>query len=247
MLSYVPPTSKQGKISVSIEEDDIRSQTEYWKHALIGYVIGDTPYLMPLEAYIMNVWKCLVKPQVLGHDDGYFIFRLESAEECDRILLGGPYTFHNKPFIVQTWDIDFYFDPNCITTIPQWVTFPGLPVGYWSCEALSKVASAIGKPKHTDQFTATMERISYARVLIETDVAQPLLDVIEMITPTGVSQQSVEYEWKPKNCGHCLKFGHTSEGCYAKEKDKNHEAETFKETPKKKRRNRRKKRTQQQQ
>lgn len=185
-LSYVPPTSKQGKISVRIVKDDICIQIEYWKHSLIGYVIGDTPYMKSMEAYIMNVWKCPVKPQVLGLDNGCFIFRFASAEKCDRVLMRGPYTFHNKPFIVQTWDIDFEFDPNCITTIPLWVTFPGLPVGYWSCETLSKIESATGKSKHTDQFTATMERISYARVLVETDVAQPLIEVIEMITPTVV-------------------------------------------------------------
>lgn len=186
-----------------------------------------------MEAYIMNVWKCPVKPQVLGLDNGCFIFRFASAEKCDRVLMRGPYTFHNKPFIVQTWDIDFEFDPNCITTIPLWVTFPGLPVGYWSCETLSKIESATGKSKHTDQFTATMERISYARVLVETDVAQPLIEVIEMITPTVVFQLLVEYEQRSKYCGHYLKFGHTYEGCCTKEETEKHEEEDFKEAQKK--------------
>lgn len=59
-----------------------------------------------------------MKPQVLSYDDGYFIFSFDSIEECDRVLMGGPYTFYNKPFIVQTWYIDFEFDLNYITTIP---------------------------------------------------------------------------------------------------------------------------------
>lgn len=84
--------------------------------------------------------------------------------------------FPNKPFVLQNWDIDFEFNPDCIT-----ITFPGLLVGYWSSEVLSKVASAIGKPLYTDSFTASMARISYARVLVETDVSQPLLDSIEMV------------------------------------------------------------------
>lgn len=40
---YILPSVNQGKVSVSIIEDDLRSQVEYWKYALIGYVIGDTP------------------------------------------------------------------------------------------------------------------------------------------------------------------------------------------------------------
>ncbi|KAG5571941.1 hypothetical protein H5410_061707 [Solanum commersonii] len=46
----------------------------------------------------------------------------------------------------------------------------GLPVGYWFSDVLSKVTSAIGKPLYTDSFTATMARILYTRVLVETNV-----------------------------------------------------------------------------
>ncbi|KAK6786919.1 hypothetical protein RDI58_015444 [Solanum bulbocastanum] len=76
----------------------------------------------------------------------------------------------------------------------------GLPVGYWSSEALSKGESAIGKPLYTDSFTASMTRISYARVLVEADVSQPLLDSIDIVIPTGSIQQQIEYDWRPKFC-----------------------------------------------
>ncbi|XP_059306461.1 uncharacterized protein LOC132057887 [Lycium ferocissimum] len=64
------------------------------------------------------------------------------------------------------------------------VIFPGLPIDFWSSEALGKVTSAIGRPMYTDKFTANMEKLSYARVLIEIDVAQPLLGSIKLETPT---------------------------------------------------------------
>lgn len=76
------------------------------------------------------------------------------------------------------------FDSDCITTIPLWVVLLGLPVGYWSSEALRKVVSAIGRPLYTDKFTANMDIISYARILVEADVAQPLPDSIELVTPS---------------------------------------------------------------
>uniref|UniRef100_A0A0V0GPR0 Putative ovule protein n=1 Tax=Solanum chacoense TaxID=4108 RepID=A0A0V0GPR0_SOLCH len=68
--------------------------------------------------------------------------------------------------------------------IPLWIMLPCLPVGYWSSEALSKVASDTGKPPLTDSFTASMARISYARVLDEAD-QWPLLESIEVMIPTG--------------------------------------------------------------
>lgn len=95
----------------------------------------------------------------------------------------------------------------------------GLPVGYWSGEALSKMATAIGKPLYTDNFTASIERISYARILVETDVSQPLIDSIEIVTPSGTFQQPVEYEWRPSFCTDCMKFRHNVEKCWAKQEE----------------------------
>lgn len=114
--------------------------------------------------------------------------------------------FDNIPFTFQPWVIDFEFDPNCIPTIPLWITMLGLFVGYWFGDSLSKIASRIGRPLQIDYFTASMERIYYARVCVEVDESQPLIDFIEMVTPNGTFQQPTEYDWKPKFCSHCLRF-----------------------------------------
>ncbi|KAK4708762.1 hypothetical protein R3W88_029687 [Solanum pinnatisectum] len=147
---------------------------------------------------------------------GYFVFRFDTEEECEHILHEGPYTFKNKPFVLQKWELNFEFNPDCITRIPLWVTLPGLPVGYWSKNALSKVTSMIGKPLHTDNFTADMTRISYAKILVEVDVAQPLLDNIDISTPYGEFQQSVVFDWCPKFYSSCMKFRHELSQCWNK-------------------------------
>lgn len=56
--------------------------------------------------------------------------------------------------------------------------FHKLLVGNWWLEALVKVASAIGQTLYTDKYTADMARISYARVLVEVDISQPLVETI---------------------------------------------------------------------
>ncbi|XP_055828951.1 uncharacterized protein LOC129896968 [Solanum dulcamara] len=120
-----------------------------------------------------------------------------------------------------------------------WVTLPRLPVGYWSRDALIKVTSAIGKPLHSDSFTANMSRISYERVLMEVDVAQPLLDNNDISTPYDEFQQSVEYDWRPMFCSNCMKFGHELPKCWNKV-NKGGVEEKFQEKKKRNRRNRRK-------
>lgn len=82
-LSYVPPSSKEGKLIVNIEAYDLKEQEKYWKIAIIGYVIGNTPYLKAMKSYISQAWSFAQKPQVLLHNEGYFIFRFNSMEDCE--------------------------------------------------------------------------------------------------------------------------------------------------------------------
>ncbi|XP_019230721.1 PREDICTED: uncharacterized protein LOC109211625 [Nicotiana attenuata] len=239
-LTYVPPSIRDGKVVVKIVEDDIKTQKEVWNSALIGYVLGDTPYVRSMDNYVSTVWNFVAKPKILYHEEGYYIFKFQTIEDRDLVLQSGLYTYHNKPMILRNWEIDFYFDPECLSTIPLWVKFPGLPVGYWSPEALGKLASGIGKPLYTYKTTADMERIYYARVLIEVDVAQPLPECIELDTPFGTFQQQVTYDWRPKFCVDCIKFGHDAENCRRIEPGT--KEDTYQEVTKRKRRRNRKKR-----
>nr|XP_016441125.1 PREDICTED: uncharacterized protein LOC107766790 [Nicotiana tabacum] len=238
-LDYVPPIHRDGKIVVQIVEEDVRELNDHWATALIGYVLGDTPYEKSMEAYIASVWDFVPKPQILYHSDGYYVFIFSTIEDRDLVMQAGPYSYHNKPFILQNWEREFHFDPKCITTIPLWLHFPSLPVGYWTADALSKVASAIGTPMYTGRYTADLNKISYARVLVKVDITKPILESIEIDTPSGTIQQEILYEWKPKFCSECIYFGHDSFECWRNKHQNNEEAE-FK-APKRRNRVRKKK------
>ncbi|XP_019261619.1 PREDICTED: uncharacterized protein LOC109239501 [Nicotiana attenuata] len=193
-LSFVPPTDRDGKKIVKLSEDDLQSQADYWKTSLIGYIIGENPYEKAMENFVLNMWNFVTKPQILIRSEGYCIFKFHTIADRGQVLQSGPYTYRNKPMVLRLWGIDFSFNKDILSTIPVWVRFPGLPVGYWSTEALSKMASAVGKPLYTDKFTAHYEKISYARVLVEVDAAYPLPDQIEIESPYGPIVQLIEYD-----------------------------------------------------
>lgn len=86
------------------------------------------------------------------------------------------------------------FNDDMLSHIPIWVIFSRLPIGYWSEKALSKVASVIGVHLYTDGYTATVEKISYARILIEVDISKNLSNDIVVEIPYGPWTQNIEYE-----------------------------------------------------
>ena len=104
--------------------------------------------------------------------------------------------------------MDFEMGADIFSQIPIWVEFPRLPNGYWSLTTQIKVSSATGIPSITDGFTAILEKMSYARVLIEMDIWKFLPDTIIVETPSRPWNQSIEYEWRPKFCNNCTKLGH---------------------------------------
>ncbi|XP_019258271.1 PREDICTED: uncharacterized protein LOC109236533 [Nicotiana attenuata] len=130
-------------------------------------------------------------------------------EDMHKILYTGPHSIRNRPIILKPWTPDFDISKKFLTDIPVWVTFPKLPISCWGNGALSKIASAIGKPLFADECTTKQTRISYARMLIEVNVTKTLPMEIKVMDPRGRTfQQTIEYKWKPVYCDKCQVIGH---------------------------------------
>ncbi|KAG5610925.1 hypothetical protein H5410_022206 [Solanum commersonii] len=55
--------------------------------------------------------------------------------------------------------------------------------------------------------TANIERVSFARVLIETDITQQLPQELYIEKPDGtLITQAIKYEWTPQFCHTCMKM-----------------------------------------
>lgn len=73
----------------------------------------------------------------------------------------------------------------------------------------------LGTPIATDRLTASRERLSFARVLVEMEIVESLPNEIPIMTPKGVLQQPVLFEWKPLKCKKCGRIGHAMDTCVA--------------------------------
>ncbi|KAK4397854.1 hypothetical protein Sango_1260900 [Sesamum angolense] len=84
----------------------------------------------------------------------------------------------------------------------------------WHPNALGKIGSRLSTPIAMDSLTMKMERVSYARILVEVDASKKLVDHVEFILPNGVvRKQLIVYEFTPKFCSTCNHFGHLKESC----------------------------------
>ncbi|KAL0362201.1 UNVERIFIED_CONTAM: hypothetical protein Scaly_1175300 [Sesamum calycinum] len=104
---------------------------------------------------------------------------------------------------------------QCRTVLtPVWATLLSLPLECWHPNALRKIGSRLGTPIAMDSLTIKMERVSYARILVEVDASKPLVDQVDFMLPNGVMRsQPVVYEFTPKFCKKWNQFGHLEGSC----------------------------------
>lgn len=159
------------------------------------------------------------------HESGWLVYKFQSEEDKWSVLSKGPYLVYGRPLILRSMSEYFNFSSSEMYQVPVWIQFPYLPLKCWTPLCLSKLANVLGKPLQCDKFTATKERISYARVLVEVDLLADLRSSINVSLPNGNSLiQKVIYETLPKFCKHCKVLGHSTGTCSkGKEEGKNFE------------------------
>ncbi|XP_021848022.1 uncharacterized protein [Spinacia oleracea] len=203
------PTLKNGTPIACLQQSAMDEEASKWDNALILYVIGDVPTIKYVNTYIEKQWSCDAVPEVFLHSEGYFVIRFGSLSEHNRILCAGPYTIANRPVIVKEWAPNFNFSTEVLTMVPLWIQLPSLPLNCWGVDSLSRIGSILGKPLFANECTTNQTRISYARMLVEIDVTQPLCYKVMVEGSNGVVQEQVVlYDWEPMFYPKCQIVGH---------------------------------------
>lgn len=199
------------EFTVEVEEEEVDDVVLAWGYALVGYVAGGFPGLDAINR-LRNSWKIPHKFSL--HKSGWLVFKFDTEAERQKVLEGGPYMIYGRPLILKHMQPLFEFGACTASVIPTWILLPGLPIDLWNSKVLDKICSRVGVPLCTDRMTGLKERISYARVLVEVDIAKELVGEIPIKLPGGkLRMQDVIYENLPKFCTHCRIMGHVLENC----------------------------------
>ncbi|KAL0324954.1 UNVERIFIED_CONTAM: hypothetical protein Sradi_5064700 [Sesamum radiatum] len=185
---------------------DVRTKLGY---CFVGYIAGKFLGLQAIRA-LSEQWGSSFQL----HDSGWLIFRFAQDDDRQRVLADGPYFVYGRPLFLRAMPDCFEFNEDGISLTPVWATLPSLPLERWHPNALGKIGSRLGMPISMDLLTMKMERVSYARILVEVDASKPLIDQVDFMLPNGVMRsQPVVYEFTPKFCQKCNRFGHLEGSC----------------------------------
>jgi uncharacterized protein DUF4283 len=73
------------------------------------YVVGGRVNVEIIRGFVRKHWTFVNMPTIHAHEDGYFILRFNSTNECTKVLKGGPYFLNKAPLVVKQWSPNFDF------------------------------------------------------------------------------------------------------------------------------------------
>lgn len=117
-LEYVNPETHGESLIGEIVLDDINTEIEYWKSAIVCYVLGAHPHFVVLNGYIQRVWAKYGINKVAIMKNGIVLVRFDSENGKNEVIQGGIYHFDNKPLIVKEWNPDMEFTREELHTVP---------------------------------------------------------------------------------------------------------------------------------
>ena len=163
--------------------------------------------------FLVNRLKSLWKPiggfSCVDLGLGFFLVKLDLAEDFDRILKGGPWFIGEHFLSLRPWVPDFRPSEASVNTVAVWVRLPELPVEYYDKESLLLIGHALGPVLRVDFNTASGNRGRFARLCIQLDLDKPLIKTIRV----GKVKQAVIYEGIGLLCFHCGRIGHKLDKC----------------------------------
>lgn len=117
-------------------------------------------------------------------------------------------------FNAVQWSSSASASPPSLESIQIWAHLTGVPLDLRHQQGLSLVASLVGEPKETDDFTKNLVSLTLSHVKVVVDLTKPLPDVVEFVRQSGeVVEVQESYPWVPPTCSLYKELGHVARNC----------------------------------
>ncbi|GFY92742.1 hypothetical protein Acr_08g0011380 [Actinidia rufa] len=178
---------------------------------------------LPSNGSKLEVYNQEEGPIKLGEEDiqgsnfPWERYLIGSMEDQSKVLENGLYIIYGSPLLLKPMPKYFNFGKEAISSFPIWVQLRNIPLLMWKSMVFGKIYSKLGRPIHVDKLTAQRERVTYARCLVEVDMAKDLVHSVMLQSPDREDyEQVIYYENFPRLCPHCRVVGQTKESCKVK-------------------------------
>ena len=211
---FFPPKPTNGTSIVTPPSGVFEEGELLWKNAVVAQFVGRIPNFSVFQKMVNILWgddgEIDIRPT--GHN--LFVLQFPNSQTRDRVIESGPWHIQNKPLIVRRWEPGMRSLEFNMAKLPLWIHLSNIPLELFTQTRISYIASAVGNPLYMDRFTASQQRLAFAKVCIKVESAKEIPHTMEVQLRDGsLVSIHVEVPWKPMRCLQCNIFGHGDKTC----------------------------------
>ena len=191
-----------------------------WRCYVVGYFIGDAPHIGSIHATVNHLWSLSIsgsKIDVQFLEKNTVLFRIENPQMRARVIQHRYWNITDIPLVVNEWPPETVLDPPDLSAMLIWINLKGVPSLMFSHRALKCLSRAAGKFVKLHPSTEKCTRLDVARVLVEVNLHEPLVEKISCLDKDGGKVLiDVVYPWLPPKCNVCAAWGDKGNCCSSK-------------------------------
>ncbi|KAL9674710.1 hypothetical protein QQ045_002909 [Rhodiola kirilowii] len=211
----------EGKLVVSLEDDDWRRMSEEGKWAIVVKLANGMPFnIKGLANVLTKIWNMENRVSFAELANNMALARFKTEGDMKKIRDGGPWLCMDSFIIMHDWCSDLAPEEFVMNRLGVWAQLHNLPVGAVlnDKECGEKLAGYIGKFIKVGQSESDGARKRFIRVRVEIEVDKPIITGFFLRRlERGPLWVSVKYERLPEGCAKCGRLCHATEKCHSLE------------------------------
>jgi hypothetical protein len=180
--------------------------------ALVGRISYKALSPPPLEDWVKTEWTPIIGycPEVLYLKKGWLGFLCRTPEDAT-LLLSSSWVFGGSSLMLKRWRLAFNPDTDYFQYRHLWVLLPGLPLHFWTKEAIRAIGDTLGRFISFDSGSLSGSSRKMGKVLVEIDITAGLPENLEIVWRGRKSLQPLDYLGIPFRCNSVEKLDISAE------------------------------------
>lgn len=116
-----------------------------WKNSVFIKLLENPINFFTLRAILQRDWKTASDSDIIDIGLGYYVVRFRNAEDCEKVLTGGPYKIYDHYLVVQPWEPNFQPYKAKMPKTVVWVHLQTAPMEQFQEPILKYIANTLGK------------------------------------------------------------------------------------------------------
>lgn len=198
----------------NLDLGDIDTGVKECKGSLVGKFKGEKIVnYVGVKNFVNTAWGYPRALRIIELGPNMFQFYIQSGEDRDRILEGGPWIMDNQMLVLRYWYDGIEDDEAAFNKAQLWVQVWNLPVHWISKEAGRKIGAVFLEVKDVIVPQVGGKEGRHLKILVSVDMSQPLLRGTTVTMNGTCKWISFKYERCPDFCYCCGVIGHCERNC----------------------------------